>query len=253
MRSVRQPRRQDSCAGAVDEELIAVSIEKGRLKIVFQTASLYLVPLPVREGTADGLQINDFPRAAFAFFACPPDKLRQDVVIIFAFGARFARMGLNPLRRVDRAGNEDIGAQVGEAFPFVGGDFAQIVQRGFRGAETAPIGLGRFAVAFAHEDNRSVGRGFEHRGERAGQAHRRDGVDAVLVDPFGDGLEIQRGEGIEIAGAVHDAVEPAAGGFVDGGGKLCKLVFFRAYQVEADGGSGLPDAAMASYTFSSFF
>lgn len=115
----------------------------------------------------------------------------------FAFASGFARMGFDALRGIDGTGDEDVGAQVAEAFPFVGGDFAQVVQRGFGRAEAAPVGFGCFAVAFADEDDGRVGRLLQQREQGAGQPHRGDGVDAVLVDPFGDGLEIQRREGVK--------------------------------------------------------
>ena len=137
------------------------------------------------------LEVNDFAAPPFAFGTCPPDKCGQHVPVAFAFAFGFTRMRFDALGGIDGARNQDIGAKVAKAFPFIGGNFAQIVQCGFLFAETAPVGFGCFAVAFADEDNGCVRRLFQQGKEGAGQPHRGDGVDTVLVDPFGDGLEIQ--------------------------------------------------------------
>ena len=170
------------------------------------------------------LEVHNLAAAPFAFLTCPPHKLRQYVGIVFTFAFRLARMGLDALRRVNRTRNQNIGAQVVKTFPLVGSDFAQIIQRGFRRAEPSPISLGIFAMTFPDKNYRGIGRCFEQRQHRACQTHRRDGVDPVLVDPFGYSLEIQRRKRIEIAGAMYDTVQASAGRLGNGCGELVKLL-----------------------------
>ena len=185
--------------------------------------------------SAAALQENRFAAAAAAFAAQPVDEGGHDFGEVAALAFGFAGVGFFPLRGVDRAGNQDVGAQVGEAAPFVGDAEGEVVEGSFRCAEAAPVGLRRFAVAFADEDDGGVFRLHQQGGEGTGESHGGDGVDAVLFDPVGDGLEVERGECGKIAGAVDDAVEPAARGFGDGGGQLGEFVFFGGEQVEADG------------------
>ena len=101
------------------------------------------------------LQIDDFACPPPALLACPPNKLRQDIFVVFTFAFRFARMRFDTLLRIDGTRNQNIGTQVVKTFPLIRSHFTQIIERGFGGTKTAPIGLRFFAVAFA-DKNRKV-------------------------------------------------------------------------------------------------
>ena len=126
-------------------------------------------------------KINDFAATPPALFTCPPNKLGQYVFVVFTFALRFAGMGFDALRRINRTGDQNIGTQVFKAFPFVGGNFTQIIQCGFGCTETAPVSFRGFAVAFADEDDGRVGRLLQQRKQRAGQKKKRRKLSTSLM------------------------------------------------------------------------
>ena len=130
------------------------------------------------------LQIDDFACPPPALLTCPPNKLRQDIFVVFTFAFRFARMRFDTLRRIDGTRHQNIGTQVVKTFPLIRGHFTQIIERGFGGTETASIGLRFFAVAFANKNHRSVFGLLQQWEQRTGQTHRCHGINTVLVDPF---------------------------------------------------------------------
>ena len=143
-------------------------------------------------------------------------------------------MRFDTLRRIDSTRHQNIGTQVVKTFPLVRSHFTQIIKRGFRSSETAPIGLRFFAVAFADKNHRSVFGLLQQWEQRTGQAHRCNGIDTVLVDPFRYGLKVQWRQGIEIAGAMHHAIQFSACGFINSFRELLKLFLLCAHQIKAD-------------------
>jgi len=103
----------------------------------FQTASWRLF----------ALQVNSFAVAPPAFAAEPVDEVGHDFVDVAAFAFGLAGVGLFALGGVDRAGDEEVGAQVLEAAPFVGDAAGEVGEGGFGCAE-APPGSPRFAPKF---------------------------------------------------------------------------------------------------------
>ena len=106
-------------------------------------------------------------------------------------------------------GTTPLTRRLGVVFPFVGEDREQRRQAGLGDRIGAPERFGILAARVQREHDARVRGGAQQRQQRAGQAERREQIDAQRREPGIEGLVLDRSERAELHGGVHDRVDPA--------------------------------------------